>query len=55
MYSQKTSTSTLRNHIEKYHLELYTTLAEEEGWKIRPGLVPQGGWQAAEEDEGEDL
>jgi hypothetical protein len=48
-------TSTLRDHIEKNHLKLYTTLAEEEGWRIRPRLVPQAGWQAAEEDGGEDL
>jgi hypothetical protein len=42
-------TSSLRDHIGKYHLELYMTLAREEGWRT---LLPR---QAAKEDEGEDL
>jgi hypothetical protein len=46
-YSHKTSTSSLRPHIEKNHLELYLNLAKEEGWRILlPGLVSQARSQA---------
>jgi hypothetical protein len=41
-YSKGTSTTSLRPHIEKYHLEEYERLAKEHGWKIMlPGLVSQ--------------
>jgi hypothetical protein len=33
-YSQKTLTTSLCPHIEKYHLNLYMTLVVEKGWKI---------------------
>lgn len=33
-YSLKTSTSSLRRHIEKCHLKLYQELAKEKQWKI---------------------
>jgi hypothetical protein len=33
-YLLKTSTSSLRPHIEKHHLKLYLTLAKEKEWKI---------------------
>jgi len=49
-YSQKMSTSSLCPHIEKYHLELYLTLAKENEWKILlPGLVSQAQLQATNE------
>lgn len=53
-YSQKTSTTSLRPHIEKYHLELYLTLAKEKGWKILlPGLVSQARSNEAATSQGE--
>ena len=46
-YSNKSSTTTLRPHIEKYHLELYLQLQKQRGWKILlPGLVSQARSQA---------
>lgn len=37
-----TSTTSLRPHIEKYHLEEYLALAKQRGWNILlPGLVSQ--------------
>lgn len=49
-YALTTSTTSLRPHIEKYHLELYKTLAKENGWKILlPGLVSQARSQASVE------
>jgi hypothetical protein len=49
-YSKKTLTSSLRPHIKKHHLELFTTLAKEKEWKILlPGLVSQAQSQAASE------
>lgn len=46
-YSHTTSTTSLRPHIEKHHLELYLTLAKEKGWNILlPGLVSQARSQA---------
>jgi hypothetical protein len=40
--SKGTSTTSLRPHIKKYHLEEYKRLANEHGWKILlPGLVSQ--------------
>ena len=50
IYSKNTSTSSLRPHIEKYHLELFKTLAQERGWRILlPGLVSQARSQASAE------
>jgi hypothetical protein len=47
-YSIKTSTSSLRPHIEANHLELYKKLAKERGWEILlPGLVSQARSAAA--------
>src|SRR6202042_589562 len=47
-YSPKTSTLSLRPHIEKYHLQLFQQLAKENGWKILlPGLVSQARSQAS--------
>lgn len=41
-YSKGTSTSSLRPHIEKYHLDEYKKLAIERGWKILiPGVLAQ--------------
>lgn len=41
-YSRHTAFASLRPHIEKYHLELYLTLAKENGWTISlPGLIAQ--------------
>jgi hypothetical protein len=37
-YSQKMSTTSLCPHIEKYHLDLYMTIAAKKGWKI---LLPR--------------
>jgi hypothetical protein len=49
-YLQKMLTMSLHPHIEKYHLELYLTLAKEKGWKILlPGLVSQAQSQATNE------
>ena len=48
IYSRKTSNSSLRPHLEKYHVDQYTTLAKERGWKILlPGLVSQAKSQSA--------
>ena len=42
IFSDSTSTSSLRPHLEKYHSELYLSLAQERGWKIQlPGIVSQ--------------
>jgi hypothetical protein len=50
VYSQKTSTTSLRPHIEKYHRDLYLSLAKERGWKIQlPGIQSQARSQAASE------
>lgn len=47
IYSKNTSSSSLCPHIEKYHLDLFKTLAQERGWKIYlPGLVSQANSQA---------
>jgi hypothetical protein len=47
-YSLKTLTSSLRPHIEKYHLLLFQQLAKDRGWKILlPGLVLQARSQAS--------
>ena len=49
-YSYTTSTSSLRPHIEKYHLDLYQTLAKANGWTVYlPGLVSQAKSQAVSE------
>jgi hypothetical protein len=49
-FSKKTSTTSLRPHIEKHHLELFLRLAAERGWKVQlPGLVSQARSQAASE------
>jgi hypothetical protein len=46
-YSLKTSTSSLRPHIEKYHPLLFQQLVKDRGWKILlPGLVLQAWSQA---------
>jgi hypothetical protein len=48
IYSKNTSTSSLRPHIEKHHLELFKTLAQERGWRVLlPGLVSQARSQAS--------
>jgi hypothetical protein len=40
VFSDSTSTSSLRPHLEKYHSQLYLKLAQERGWKIQlPGIV----------------
>ena len=47
-YSPKTSTSSLRPHIERHHLQLFQQLAKERGWKILlPGLVSSARLQAS--------
>lgn len=47
-YSPKSSTTTLRPHIEKYHLAIYMVEQKARGWKILlPGLVSQARSQAA--------
>lgn len=47
-YSGNSSTTTLRPHIEKYHLQVYLKMQKEHGWKILlPGLVSQAKSQAA--------
>jgi hypothetical protein len=33
-FSQHTSIASYHLHIKKYHLELYLTIVEDEGWKI---------------------
>lgn len=41
-YSLKTSTTSLRRHLEKNHLELYRQLAKEKQWKtLLPSLRSQ--------------
>jgi hypothetical protein len=47
-YSKNTSTTSLRPHIEKYHLEEYKLLADKHNWKsLLPGLVSQARSTAA--------
>lgn len=47
VYSKQTSTTSLRPHIEKYHLEEFRRLAKEHGWKILlPGLASQARSEA---------
>jgi hypothetical protein len=47
VYSKTTSTTSLRPHIEKYHLEQFKQLAKEHGWKILlPGLASQARSEA---------
>lgn len=47
LYSSKSSTTTLRPHIEKYHLPIYLVEQKARGWKILlPGLVSQARSQA---------
>jgi len=42
VYSQKMSTTSLCPHIEKYHRDLFLSLAKERGWKMQlPGLQSQ--------------
>jgi hypothetical protein len=49
-YSKRTSNSSLRPHIEKYHRELFLSLAKEKGWTILlPGLVSEARSQAVSE------
>lgn len=46
-YSTKTSNTSLRPHIERYHLDLFLQLAKEKEWKILlPGLVSQARSEA---------
>lgn len=48
VFSRTTLTSSLRPHIEKFHLNLFMKLAKERGWKIQlPGLVSQARSQAS--------
>jgi hypothetical protein len=48
LYSSKTSTTSLRPHIERYHLDIYSTLAKERGWRVLlPGLVSQAQSESA--------
>lgn len=48
IYSKKTSNSSLRPHLEKYHVDQYIRLANERGWKIMlPGLLSQAKSQSA--------
>ncbi len=50
VYSQKMSTTSLHPHIEKYHCNLYLSLAKKRGWKIQlPGLQLQAWSQVASE------
>ena len=47
-FSRKSSTTTLRPHIEKYHLAIYMVEQKARGWKILlPGLVSQARSEAA--------
>jgi len=47
IYLKGTSTTLLRPHIEKHHLEEYKRLVKEHGWKILlPGLVSQAQLEA---------
>ena len=49
-YSKNTSTTSLRPHIEKHHLQEYLRLYKEKGWKVLlPGLMSQARSQAASE------
>jgi hypothetical protein len=49
-YSKTTSNTSLRRHIENFHLDQYKILAKENGWKIQlAGLVSQARSQAASE------
>ena len=51
-YSGKTSTTSLRPHIERHHLDKFNELAAKHGWKILlPGLVSQARSQATEASE----
>src|SRR5215471_13864468 len=48
-YLKKSLNTTLHPHIEKFHLDLYSCLAKENGWKISlPGLISQAQSQASE-------
>ena len=47
-YLKTTSTSSLRPHIERHHLDLYLRIAKEKGWEIAlPGLKSQARSQGA--------
>ena len=49
-YSKNTSTTSLRPHIERNHLETYLSIYKEKGWKVLlPGLMSQARSQAASE------
>lgn len=55
-YSANTSTTSLRPHIERHHLQLFQEKARQHGWKILlPGLVSQArsAASAAESAQGE--
>ena len=45
MYSKKSSTTSLRPHIEKYHLLEYITKAKEYGWKLYVPSVSTASWK----------
>jgi len=46
-FSVKSSTTTLRPHIERYHLPIYMVQQKAHGWKILlPGLVSQAKSEA---------
>ena len=48
-----TSSSSLRPHIERNHLDLYLVIAQKNGWKhTLPGLMSQAQSQAASEASG---
>ena len=48
-----TSSSSLRPHIERNHLDLYLVVAQKNGWKhALPGLMSQAQSQAASEASG---
>lgn len=50
-YKRSCSTTSLRPHIEKHHLELYLELQKERGWEILlPTLVSQARSQARSTD-----
>jgi hypothetical protein len=47
-FSHTTSNTSLRPHLEKYHVDLYMRLAKERGWEIfLPGYRSQARSQAA--------
>ncbi len=49
-YSKTTSTTSLRPHIERNHLELFLCIAKKNNWKHSlPGLMSQARSQAASE------